>query len=51
MTNLQITDNHDWKAIEECIQEPSQNTDIGKINSDLERISNVKIGKKLDEYP
>ena len=51
MTNLQITDNHDWKAIDECFQKSYQDIDIDIINSDLERISNVKIGKKLDEYP
>lgn len=51
MFSLQITDNHDWKAIKDCFQKPSQDADIGIINSDLEKISNVKIGKKLDEYP
>ena len=45
MYSLQITDNHDWKAIAKCLPEGVQEVDVDKIKSDLGHIANVIIGE------
>ena len=51
MYSLQITDNHDWKVIKECVLSPDD-SDLDNVISDLEMIANLKIGElKIDDNP
>ena len=51
MYSLQITDNHDWKVIEECVLCPAD-SDLDNVISDLEKIANLKIGElQIDDNP
>lgn len=50
MYKLQITDNHDWKSIINCLEE--QVEDTSEVKSDLKKVSDIKIGKlSINETP
>lgn len=51
MSWLQITDNHDWKAIKDCIQSSQQDFDLEITKFDLKDIANEKISDKVDDNP
>ena len=51
MSRLQITDNHDWKAIKDCIQSSQQDFDLEITKLDLEDIANEKISDNVNDNP
>ena len=48
MSRLQITDNHDWKAIKDCIQSSQQDFDLEITKLDLEDMADLR--KLLPEF-